>query len=191
MMNAEKVIAAHKAQLSALHEMTGKALETVEKLTHLNLETSKNSLERHHEHAHSLLSSKDVKELSKLHNNALQDLAAKAAAYNHNLFGIAIGLGNEFGELIEAQMSEAQKQFGAAVEVTMKNVPQGTEPVVEAVRNALTTANEAMDSLQNVVKQATESTQSKLAALSENTVKASKVSKVSKAKTVKAVEKAA
>ncbi|UCV29422.1 phasin family protein [Ferribacterium limneticum] len=188
MMNAEKVIAAHKAQLSALHEMSSKALETIEKLAHLNLETSKNSLERHHEHAHSLLSSKDIKELSKLHNNALQDLAEKAAAYNHNLFGIAIGLGNEFSELVEARMADAQQQFVAAVEATMKNVPQGAEPVVEAVRNALTTANEAMDSLQNVVKQATESTQSKLAALSESTVKASKVTK---AKAVKAVEKAA
>lgn len=177
MMNAEKVIAAHKAQLSALHEMTSKALVTVEKIALLNLETSKNSLEHHHEHAHSLLSSKDVKELSKLHNNALQDLAEKAAAYNHGLFGIAVGLGKEFGELIEAQMADAQKQFVAAVEATMQNVPQGAEPVVEAVKSALSTASEAMDSVQNVVKQGAESTQAKLVALSESTVKAAKASK--------------
>jgi phasin family protein len=188
MLNAEQVIAAHKAQLSALHEMSSKALETIEKIAQLNLETSKNSLERHHEHAHSLLSNKDVKELSKLHNNALQDLAEKAAAYNHDLFGIAVGLGNEFGELIEAQMAGAQKQFVAAVEATMKNVPHNAEPIMEAVKNALSTANEAMDSVQNVVKQAAESTQAKLAALSESTVKATKVTK---AKAVKAVEKAA
>lgn len=191
MMNAEQVIAAHKAQLSALHELSSKALVTVEKIAQLNLETSKNSLDRHHEHAHSLLSNKDIKELSKLHNNALQDLAEKAAAYNHDLFGIAVGLGNEFGELIETQMADAQKQFVAAVEATMKNVPQGAEPVMEAVKNALTTANEAMDSVQSVVKQATESAQVKLAALSASTVKATKVAKVSKTKAEKSVEQAA
>lgn len=188
MLNAEQVIAAHKAQLSALHEMTGKALLTVEKIAQLNLDTSKNSLDRHHEHAHSLLSSKDIKGLSKLHNNALHELAEKAAAYNHDLFGIAVGLGNEFSELIEARMTEAKKQFVAAVEATMKNVPQGAEPVMEAVKNALSTANEAMDSVQNVVKQASESTQAKLTALSENTVK---VTKANKAKAEKAAEQAA
>lgn len=191
MMNAEQVISAHKARLSALHEMTSKALVTVEKIAQLNLETSKNSLERHHEHAHSLLSNKDIKDLSKLHNNALQDLAEKAAAYNHDLFGIAVGLGNEFGELIEAQMADAQKQFVAAVEATMKNVPQGAEPVMEAVKNALTTANEAMNSVQNVVKQATESTQTKLAALSESTVKATRAAKAGKTKAEKSVEEVA
>ncbi|KXB31752.1 hypothetical protein AT959_05210 [Dechloromonas denitrificans] len=188
MMNADKVIATHKAQLSALHEMTSKALVTVEKIAQLNLDTSKNSLARHHEHTHSLLSSKDIKELSKLHNNALHDLAEKAAAYNHDLFGIAVGLGNEFGELIEAQMADAQKQFVAAVEATMKNVPQGAEPVMDVVKSALTTANEAMDSVQNVVKQATESAQAQLIALSENTVKAAKASK---AKAEKSVDQAA
>lgn len=185
MMNAEQVIAAHKAQLSALHEMTSKALLTVEKIAQLNLETSKNVLDHHHEHAHSLLSGKDVKSLSTLHHNALHELAEKAAAYNHDLFGIAVGLGNEFSDLVEARMAEAQQQFVSAVEATMKNVPQGAEPVMEAVKNALSTANQAMDSVQNVVKQATESTQAKLAALSENTVKASK------AKGEKAVESAA
>lgn len=188
MMNAEQVIAAHKAQLSALHEMTSKALLTVEKISYLNLESSKKSLERHYEHAHSLLSNKDVKELSKLHHNALHDLAEKAAAYNHDLFGIAVGLGNEFSELVEAQMAEAKKQFVSAVEATMKNVPQNAEPIMEAVKNALSTANEAMDSVQKVVKQASESTQAKLTELSENTVKATKAAKAAKSKTEKAVE---
>lgn len=184
MMNAEQVIAAHKAQLSALHEMTSKALSTVEKIAQLNIETSKNALDRHHQHAHSLLSGKDVKTLSKLQHNALHELAEKAAAYNHDLFGIAVGLGNEFGELVEARMAEAQQQFVSAVEATMKNVPQGGEPVMEAVKNALSTANRAMDSVQAVVKQATETTQAKLAALSENAVKATKANKAKAEKVV-------
>lgn len=180
MMNAEEVIAANKAQLSTLHEMTSKALMTIEKITQLNLENSKNSLDRHNEHAQSLLSTKDIKVLSKLHNDALQDMADKAAAYNHDLFGIAVGLGNEFSELVEIRMADAQKQFVTAVEATLKNAPEGAERVVEAVKNALSTANEAMDAVQSAVKQATESTQSKLAALSESTVKTTKAGKARK-----------
>lgn len=188
MMNAEHVIAAHKAQLAALHEMTSKALSTVEKIAQLNLETSKNVLDHHHQHAHSLLSGKDIKNLSKLQHNALHELAEKAAAYNHDLFGIAAGLGHEFSELVEARLAEAQQQFVSAVEVSMRNVPQGAEPVMEAVKNALSTANRAMDSVQTVVKKATETTQAKLAALSENSAKATKASK---AQIEKAVEQSA
>lgn len=188
MMNAEQVIAAHKAQLSSLHEMGSKALASAEKIAQLNFQTSKSMLDHHQQHAYSLLGGTDVQSLSKLQHNALHELAGKAAAYNHELFGIAAGLGNEFSELVDSRMAEAQQQFVSTLEASMKNVPQGAGPLVDAVKNALATANQAMDSVQGAVKQATETTQAKLAALSDTTVKATKASK---AKVEKADEQTA
>jgi phasin family protein len=175
-MNLEKAIGAHKAQLVVLHEMTSKALNTLEKIAQLNLEATKRSMDSHGDHAHSLLSTKDAKELSKLHHNRLQELAEKVAAYNHDLFGIAVGLGNEFSGLVEARMAEAQEQFVSTVEATLKHVPHGAEPMMAAVKKALSTANTAMDSVQQVVKQVTDSTQVNLAAVSANAAKTGKPS---------------
>lgn len=181
MMTADQIVAAHKAQLTALHDMSSKALATVEKIAQLNLQASKATLDEHTENAHALLSAKDIKELTKLQRNALQPLAEKAASYNRHLFDIAAGLGAEFSQLAEAQMTEAQNQFVAVVESTMKYVPLDAEPVVAAVRSALSTAASAMDSVHKAVKQATVTTQADFTAMADSGEEAAKPPRGSKA----------
>jgi len=44
-MNLDKIVAAHKAQLIVMHEMTSNALAAVEKIAELNLQAAKASLE--------------------------------------------------------------------------------------------------------------------------------------------------
>jgi phasin family protein len=172
MLTAEQIVAAHKAQLTALHELTKKALVTVEKIAELNVQSSKAALEEHAEQAHALLSVKDIKELTKLQQNALQPLAEKAASYNRHLFEIASGLGNEFSQLAESQMADAQKQFVAAVESAMKNLPNGSELAQAAMQGALTQATSAMDSVHQAFKQSTEAAQTNFAAMADGSIKA-------------------
>jgi phasin family protein len=176
-MNAEHVVAAHKAQLTALQELTAKALETVDKIAQLNITTAKTTLDGHGDHVQSLLSTKDVKELTKLSKNSLHDLAEKAATYNQNLFNIAAGLGSEFSQLVETQLADAQSKFVAAVEASMNNLPSGADPIKVTVKAALTNAADAMDNVKKAVKQATDTNQAKLATIATTSVEAVKATR--------------
>jgi len=167
MLTAEQIIAAHKAQLTALQELTRKALTTVEKIGELNVQSSKAALEAHAEQAQAMLSVKDIKELTKLQQNSLQPLAEKAASYSRHLFDIASGLGSDFSQLAESQMADAQKQFVAAVESAMKNLPNGSESAQAAMQGALSNATSAMETVHQAFKQSTETAQANFAAMAE------------------------
>ncbi len=167
MLTAEQIIAAHKAQLIALQELTRKALTTVEKIGELNVQSSKAALEAHAEQAQAMLSVKDIKELTQLQQNSLQPLAEKAASYSRHLFDIASGLGSEFSQLAESQMADAQKQFVAAVESAMKNLPNGSESAQAAMQGALSNATSAMETVHQAFKQSTEKAQANFAAMAE------------------------
>ena len=56
----------------------------------------------------------------------------------------------------------------------MKNAPQGSESAVAAVKNAISTASTAMESMQKVVKQATEMAEANLQAVTTSAVNTAK-----------------
>ena len=176
MMTAEQIIAAHKAQLTTLHDMTTKALATVEKIAELNLQASKQAIDEHAEHAHVLLDTKDVKDLVKLQQNTLQPMAEKALNYNRHLFEIAAGLGEEFNDLIEAQVSEAKKQFMTAMEVAMKNMPHVNESGAAMLKHAMDEATKAMTSVQKAIKENQIIAKNNILILAESTSKIGKSS---------------
>ncbi len=180
MLTAEQIVSAHKAQLTFLHDLTSKALATVEKLSQLNVQSSKAALNEQVQHTHALLSAKDVKELTKLQNDALQPLAEKAASYSRHLLEIASGLGGEFSALAESQIEDAQKQFVSTVESVLKQFPQGSEAAQAVVQNALSNATKAMDSVHQAFKQSVDMAQANVAAAVQVTAKAGKAAKTSK-----------
>lgn len=174
MLNAEKIVSAHKSQLTALHDMTGKALNVVERIAQLNVDTARTHLQDHGEHMSILLSSKDLKSLSRLNEEVLHKIAEKTASYNHDLFKLASGLGSEFGELVQEQMKSAQQEFFSAVEATMSSLPESAGPVKDALKSAMVQASDAMISVQNVVKQAQDSGSAQLTTMVETASKATK-----------------
>jgi phasin family protein len=136
-MNLDKIVAAHKVQLIAMHEMTSNALAAVEKIAELNLQAAKASLEHHTGHAHELLSVKDVKALSRLQAKALEPLAEKAAAYNRSLYEIVSDMNSECASIAQAQIGQAQKQFLESVETALSHVPMGSDKLVDSVKTAV------------------------------------------------------
>ena len=182
MLTVEQILAAQKAQVATLFDLSAKTLSSVEKLNELNLQAAKASLSETASHAQAVLSVKDVQELVALQSTLLQPLTEKAASYSRHLYDIASGLTTEFSKLAEGQASDAQKQFVAAVDSAVKNAPQGSESAVAAVKNAVSTATAAIESVQKAVKQAAE-----LAEANFNAVTTSAVSAAKPAKTAKAV----
>lgn len=156
MLTAEQILAAQKANIETIFGLTQKAFEGVEKLVELNVQATKAAMSESANNAQAMLSAKDAQELLSLQASLMQPLAEKTLAYSRHLYDIASGTGAEFTKAAEEQTSDAQKKFMAAVDSAAKNAPAGSENAVTMMKSAVTAANNAMDSVQKAVKQATE-----------------------------------
>ena len=156
MLTVEQVLASHKSNVETLFGLSAKAFEGVEKVVALNLTASKAALSEASDLAQSVLSVKDAQELVTLQSGLIQPFAEKSAAYGRHLYDIAQGTGAEFTKAFEGQAADAQKKLGALVDSAAKNAPAGSEAAVAVVKSAIAAANNAMESVQKAVKQATD-----------------------------------
>jgi phasin family protein len=156
MLTVEQVIASHKANIETLFGLTNKAFEGVEKIVELNLTASKAALTEVAGHSQSLLSVKDAQELLALQSGLLQPLAEKTAAYSRHLYDIASGASAELTKTVEGQAADAQKKFAGLVDSAAKNAPAGSEAAVAILKSTVAAANNALESVQKAVKQATD-----------------------------------
>ena len=163
MMTTEQIVASHKANVETLFGLTSKAFEGMEKLVELNLTATK-----------AALSVKDAQELMALQANLFQPLAEKTAAYSRHLYDIASGTSNEYTKALEAQTAAAQKQFANLVDSATSNAPAGSETAVAMMKSAVNAANNAYESVQKAVKQATDMAEANMAAVTNTAVATAK-----------------
>ena len=156
MMTAEQITASHNATVETLFGLTTKAFEGVEKLIELNLTASKAALTEASSHSQAILSVKDAQQLLALQASLLQPLAEKTAAYSRHLFEIAQSTSTEFSKAVEGQSAEAQKKMAGLIESATKNAPAGSESAVAVMTGAVTAANNAFETVQKAVKQASD-----------------------------------
>lgn len=174
MMTAEQMMAAHKANLETLFGLTSKAFEGVEKLVELNLTATKAALSDSANSTQASLSVKDAQELMSLQASLFQPLAEKSAAYSRHLYEISTGTTSEFAKAIEAQTAGAQKQFSSMLDSTLANAPAGSESAVAVMKNAVSAASNAFETVQQAVKQATEMAESNFNAMNKQAAAAVK-----------------
>ena len=156
MMTPEQMIAAQKSQLEAMFALTGKAVDGLEKMLELNMQTMKTALNESSDAAMAALSVKDMQELVAMQPNLAQPMAEKMLSYSHHLYEIASGTQAEFAKAIEANATDVQKKMQAMVKTVVKNAPAGTETAVAMMKSAMSAANNAYDSVQKASKQAAE-----------------------------------
>ncbi len=170
-LTPEQVVAASKANLETLVGLTSKAFSGVEQLIELNLAAAKSTLTESQEQTAAALSVKDAQELLALQASLFQPLAEKAVAYNRHLLEIATGTGSHFQGHVEAQMAEAQHAFQALVDNATKNAPAGSEAAVAAFKTAVAAGNNALESVQKAVKQATDVAETNYKTMAETALK--------------------
>jgi len=174
MLTAEQVLASHKANVETLFGLTTKAFEGVEKLVELNVTASKAALTEAAGTAQAVLSVKDAQELIALQASLFQPLAEKTSAYSRHLYDIASGAGAEFGKTFESQASDMQKKFMSVVDNASKNAPAGSETAVAVFKSAIAAGNNALESVQKAVKQATDVAEANFNAVAATAVNATK-----------------
>jgi phasin family protein len=120
------------------------------------MQATKNALNTSAGHAQALLSVKDAQELLALQAGLFQPLAEKAAAYSRELYDIASGFSSEMGKTFESNVANAQSKISSLVDNAAKNAPAGSETAVAVLKSAVAAANNAFESVQKAVKQASE-----------------------------------
>ena len=101
MLTPEQLVAAQKARLAALHELTLKHVSGVEKLTQLNLQLLKNAIDQHAEHTHALFSAQSVNDWLHAHSQLWHPLSERATQYQQQLHAIATELQHEVQHFLQ------------------------------------------------------------------------------------------
>jgi len=171
-LTPEQVIAANKANLETLIGLTNKAFAGVEQLVELNLVAAKSALTDSQKNAQAALSIKDAQELLALQASLFQPLAEKVVEYNRHLYEIATGTGGHFQQAAEGKVAEAQQAFHALVENAARNAPAGSEAAVAAFKTAVAAGNNALESVQKAVKQASDVAEANYKTMTESALNA-------------------
>jgi phasin family protein len=174
MLTAEQIMASHKANIETLFGLTHKAFEGVEKLVELNMQATKAALAETANHAQAVMGAKDAQEFMALQAGMVQPLAEKTAAYSRHLYDIASAAGADLGKTFEGQAAEAQQKLAGMIDSAAKNAPAGSETTVAMMKSAVTAANNAFESMQKAVKQATDMAESNFNTAATTAVNASK-----------------
>jgi phasin family protein len=174
MLTAEQILAAQKANVETLFGLTTKAFEGVEKLVELNLTASRAALAEAAETTQTVLSVKDAQELLAVQAALFQPLAEKTSAYSRHLYDISSATGAEFTKAVEGQFGDLQKKFLAVVDNAAKNAPAGSETAVAVFKSAVAAGNNALESVQKAVKQATDVAEANFNAVASTAVNATK-----------------
>lgn len=182
MLTVEQILASQKATVETLFGLTSKAFEGVEKLVELNVTASRAALSEAAATSQAILSVKDAQELLALQAALFQPLAEKTAAYSRHLYDIASGTGAEFGQALEGQAAEVQKKFLFVVDNASKNAPAGSETAIAVLKSAVAAGNNALESVQKAVKQASEVAEANFNAAANTAVNAAKSSTARAAK---------
>ena len=90
------------------------------------------------------------------------------------MYDIATGTGTEFTKAVETQAAEGQRNFNNLVETAAKNAPAGSETSVAVFKSAVSAANNAFESVQKAVKQASDAAEANFNAVATNATNAAK-----------------
>jgi phasin family protein len=164
----EQFVQLHKSALESFHAAALASMEGFEKLTELNLQAARTSIEEGTETIKSLLEAKDAKALSELANAGGQPAAEKFAAYAKHVYEITSATNAELVKLVEKQFAESNKQLYGAIDAMAKNAPAGSEGMVNMVRQAVSSANTAFDQVSKATKQVVELAEANLTAAAKS-----------------------
>jgi len=110
MMTPEQFAQFQQQQLHALHQLTLKYVSSIQSLTELHLQHTKESLEAQSVHHQQLLQVKSLQELLELQGKNLQPTTEKFTQYTHHLYNIFFGLGHDISRLFDFQGGQTKPQ---------------------------------------------------------------------------------
>lgn len=170
----DQFIALHRQSLESAQAIALASFAGFERLTQLNVQAAKASLEESVQKGVTLLETRDVKSLADSVSESAQPASDKFTAYAKHVYEIANETGLDISKVVEKQLSEGNRQVTAAIEALAKNAPAGSEGVVTLVKSAVTAANSAFDQVNKATRQVVELTEANVASATNATRAATK-----------------
>ena len=174
----EQIIAMNKANLEATMRFAGVAIEGAERMIDLQMKAAKSAFADSIQSAKALAAVKDFQELAALKDTLAQPSMDKASAYAKSVYDLTSETQAEISKLVEAQVSDFNKEVVAGLDKMVKTAPAGSEVGVAAIKSAIASVNSSYDNLTKVAKQFAQASQANIeAATTKATASVKKSSK--------------
>lgn len=135
---------------------------------------AKTALNENVQSAKQALTVRDAQQLMAMQAGMVQPLAEKIMSYSRHLYDIANETQSTFTTVAESQMKKSGGNLNGLVEELSKNAPAGSEAAVQAIKQAMTAANNAYETTQKSIKQAIDLAQNNFNAAANTAVKAAR-----------------
>lgn len=165
MLIPDQALALPKAQIAALDTLSQRWLDCAEQLAQLQLRTGKAALTDCAAFTRELLEVRSPEHLLSVCQAAAVPMAEKAEAYCRSLYEIASNSSASWNQFAGEQAADLQRQIGAAIEGALQSIPQGSGNAAALVRETLSTASAAVESVQKAAMQAVELADTNLSAV--------------------------
>jgi len=153
MFKIDQFTAANEAAINQFAQFAQLGLANVERFASLGLDAARESVEQVAAHAQSLAGAKDVHEVIALNSAVLEPVMKRAYSYSRTVYETAAETNNEVKRVFEKQAAEYNKAAVAALEEAFKYAPAGSESVVDNMKSAIATAQNAYNNLATINKQ--------------------------------------
>ena len=160
----EDFSALQKTQLDTLLKYTDAATQAAEQWLELNMKAAKAGVAEILDQVRALATAKDVQELTTLQTSFSQANAEKVTGFARAAYGWASDTYTHMNKLAEGQIAEANRSLAVAIDRAAKAAPSGSEFAFAAVKQAVTTANQALDAVAKAGKQVVDLTEATVSA---------------------------
>lgn len=164
--NPEQFAQATKAlfefQLETFNTLTSKAVQGLEQVVQLNLDTARSGLGKNLETGREISQASDPKAAMAAASARMQNLT-NVAEYNHQLGQILADIHTEFTTAAEAHLAEARSNLSALIYDVTKNVRPGSENAVDIVKTAIDNAFAGYEQVTKATRQAVSAFEEQLA----------------------------
>ena len=156
-----------ESQFQLLNTLTGKAIEGMEKVIELNMNTARTSLDDASSAARELGSATNPQAFFSVSAAQVQPHAEKALDYNRRLAAIGDEIYAEFSKAAEEQVAESRRKLAALIEEAEKNTPPGSENALAAMKSILSNADVSYEQIMQSAGQAVETLRANMAMTTE------------------------
>ena len=152
---SETILRSSAALVGDSHALLSLAVETLDKLTSLNLKYAQHAVNHGVQHAHSVLKTEHAHEVIALHAEKIHPTSEAIVTYTVELFEITNDASTKVTALLNANFEEMGQELEQRTFEAAKNLTLAPEVVVAAVKEATEASKLAYARAIDATKQAT------------------------------------
>lgn len=174
MIKNEQITAETQKAIDTAMELVTTSIHSVEKLTHIQLETSRQIMEETSKAIKELAGVTDPKEMFSRVNAMATQAVEKNLASARDVYDIVSEVQSKINKVAEESVQNLQQAALTSVDGLSQYNPSGAKAATDSLKTWINSANQALSAMNKVAAQVTEFTNSNINAATTATVNAAK-----------------